>query len=354
MNKNIQKSHYATTPEGFAIDQYVLTNDNGMSMAVITFGGIVTKLTAPDRNGNFEDIVLGYNNPQDYFKPSSEYFGAIIGRVANRIANGQFTIDDAKYQLAINNSPNTLHGGTEGFDRKIWSAQMDESAANPTLVLTYVSTDMEQGFPGNLRVVVKYVLTNDNAFEISYHAETDQKTVVNLTHHSYFNLSGNFNSSILDHELMLQANTMLPINESLIPTGDIISVQGTPFDFTIAKTIGSDINAVNEQLEIAKGYDHSWIFQNGSDFKQVAAVYHPLSGREMTVATNQPAVQLYSGNFLDGTKSSKSGGTYQRHCGFCLETQQYPDAPNHLTFPSILLEPGAIYETRTIYQFSSR
>jgi len=354
MNKHsIQKSHYAFTPEGVAIDQYLLTNDNGMSMVVINFGGIVTKLTAPDRNGNYEDIVLGYTNPQNYFQQTSEYFGALVGRVANRIAEGKFTLDDVNYQIGINNSPNALHGGTDGFDRKIWSAQIDETSAYPTLMLTYISKDKEEGFPGNLKVTVKYALSHDNAFEITYEAVTDQKTVVNLTHHSYFNLSANFNNTILDHELVLQANDMLSINKLLIPTGEIISVKETPFDFTTAKTIGRDINASNEQLEIAKGYDHSWIFHNEQYFKQVATVYHPLTGRIMTVSTNQSAIQLYSGNFLDGTKPSKSGGTYQRHCGFCLETQQYPDAPNHAEFPSIILNPGESYSTKTVYKFSA-
>ncbi len=353
MNKqSIQKSHYAVTPEGDSIDQYLLTNNNGMSVVVITFGGIVTKLTAPDRDGSYEDIVLGYSNPQDYFRPSSEYFGAIIGRVANRIAGGKFTIEDTEYQININNSPNALHGGTDGFDRKIWTAEIDETSPCPTLVLTYQCPDQEEGFPGNLDVKVTYALTNDDALEINYTAQTDQKTVVNLTHHSYFNLSANFSNTILDHELVLHANAMLPINKSLIPTGQIESVQSSPFDFTIAKTIGKDIYLPYEQLEIANGYDHCWIFNKGVGFDKVASVYHPSSGRVMTVATNQPAVQCYTGNFLDGTKPSKTGGQYQKYTGFCLETQQFPDAPNQPHFPSIVLNPGQKYSTKTVYLFS--
>ena len=355
MNKqSIQKSHYAVTPEGDSIDQYLLTNNNGMSVVVITFGGIVTKLTAPDRDGSYEDIVLGYSNPQDYFRPSSEYFGAIIGRVANRIAGGKFTIEDTEYQININNSPNALHGGTDGFDRKIWTAEIDETSPCPTLVLTYQCPDQEEGFPGNLDVKVTYTLTNDDALEITYTAQTDQKTVVNLTHHSYFNLSANFSNTILDHELVLHANAMLPIDKSLIPTGEIESVQSSPFDFTIAKTIGEDIDLPNEQLEIAKGYDHSWIFSDATGFKNLGTVFHPPTGRVMTVSSDQPAVQLYSGNFLDGSKPSKTGGMYQRNCGFCLETQQYPDAPNQPTFPSIILNLNEKFVSKTVYKFSTR
>ncbi len=355
MNKqSIQKSHYAVTPEGVSVDQYLLTNNNGMSLVVINFGGIVTKLTAPDRDGKYEDVVLGYTNPQDYFKTSSEYFGAIIGRVANRIANGKFTIDGTDYQININNSPNTLHGGTQGFDRKIWTAEIDERAAYPTLVLSYQSSDREEGFPGNLEVKVTYALTNDDAFEITYEAKTDQKTVVNLTHHSYFNLSANFSNTILDHELLLHANAMLPINKSFIPTGEIKSVQSSPFDFTIAKTIGKDINLPNEQLEIAKGYDHSWIFSEATGFKNIGTVFHPPTGRVMTVYSDQPGVQLYSGNFLDGSKPSKTGGHYQKHAGFCLETQQYLDAPNQPEFPPIILNPNEKFFSKTVYKFSTR
>jgi len=351
---SIQKLHYAITPEGDHVEQYVLSNRTGMSVSIITFGGIVTNLTAPDRNGKYQDVVLGYANPQDYFKESSEYFGALIGRVANRIAGGKFSLDHVNYQIGVNNGPNALHGGAVGFDRKMWSAQIDETAAYPTLMLTCTSKDKEEGFPGTLKVKVTYALTHDNTFEITYEAETDKKTVVNLTHHSYFNLSANFSNTILDHELSLEANEMLPISKTLIPTGEVQSVQGTPFDFRSAKAIGKDINALNEQLDIAKGYDHCWILHNAKGFKQVGTVFHPSTGRVMTVSTDQPAVQLYSGNFLDGTKPSKTGGMYEKQSGFCLETQQYPDAPNQPAFPSIELSLGALYLTKTAYKFSTK
>ncbi|GLB52741.1 aldose 1-epimerase [Neptunitalea chrysea] len=348
----ITKSDYGTTPEGVKIEKYTLKNANGMQMEVITYGGIITSLTAPDKDGKYEDIVLGYTTPDDYFNGNPYFFGAAIGRYGNRIAKGKFTLDGTNYQLATNDGPNNLHGGVKGFDKRVWTITPVEDAEYPTLKLTYISNDMEEGFPGTLTTTILYTLTNDNALEISYDATTDKKTVVNLTQHSYFNLSGNFNT-ILDHELQLDADRMLPVDATLIPIGKLASVTGTPFDFTTAKEIGKDISEANDQLKKGSGYDHCWVFtDNAQDYRKVGSLYHKASGRYMEVFTDQPAIQFYSGNFLDGTKKSKNGGMYEQRSGLCLETQHYPDSPNQPQFPSTVLNPGEKYHTHTTYKFS--
>lgn len=349
---SVTKSDYATTPEGVKIEKYILENTNGMKMEVITFGGIITSLTAPDKNGKFEDVVLGYTNPNDYFNGNPYFFGAIIGRYGNRIAKGKFSLDGKDYQLTVNDGPNHLHGG-KGFDKVVWTAENVEGAENPTLKLTYKSKDLEEGYPGNLTTVVTYTLTNDNALEIAYEAETDKKTIVNLTQHSYFNLSANFSNTILDHQLELKAGKMLPVDATLIPTGELKAVAGTPFDFTTAKEIGKDIKVADDQLKKGLGYDHCWIFDNQhAGLREVGSLYHKASGRFMQVYTDQPGIQFYSGNFLDGKKASKTGGNYEQRTGLCLETQHYPDAPNRPEFPSVVLNPGEKYQTRTTYKFS--
>ncbi|MFL9844869.1 aldose epimerase family protein [Flavobacterium rhizosphaerae] len=347
---SIEKANYATTEDGISIDKYTLTNANGMKMEVITMGGDIISLTAPDKDGKFEDVVLGYTSPDHYLTDNPTFFGAIIGRYGNRIANGKFSLDGKDYQLTVNDGPNSLHGG-KGFDKNIWTAEPVEGDA-PALKLSYTAKDGEEGYPGDLKVVVTYTLTNDNELKIDYEAETDKKTVVNLTQHSYFNLSGNF-KSILDHVLEIKADKFLPVNATLIPTGELKPVAGTPFDFTSPKEVGKDINADNKQLKIAGGYDHCWIITDSSNnLKEVANLYHKASGRYMQVYTDQPAIQFYSGNFLDGSLDSKGGGKYDKNSGLCLETQHYPDAPNQPAFPSTTLNPGEKYTTTTIYKFS--
>jgi aldose 1-epimerase len=349
---SITKSDYATTKEGVKVEKYTFKNGNGMTLEVITMGGDILKLTAPNKNGKYEDIVLGYTSPDDYLNGNPNYFGAVIGRYGNRIAKGKFTLDGKAYQLPINNGPNSLHGG-RGFFSKVWKAEEVKGTKNPTLRLSYTSKDGEEGYPGTLKATVTYTLTNDNALEIKYEAETDKKTIVNLTQHSYFNLSGNFSNTILDHELELKADRFLPVDATLIPTGELKAVSGTPFDFTKSKPIGKDIEAVNDQLKKGGGYDHCWVFSdNAKTMRQVGGLYHKTSGRYMQIYTDQPAVQFYSGNFLDGTTASKSGGKYQRRTGLCLETQHFPDSPNQPKFPSTVLSPGEKYSTITTYKFS--
>ena len=347
----ITKSDYGTTPDGAKIEKYTLTNEKGMKMEVITLGGIITSLTAPDKDGKYEDIVLGYAKKEDYFNGNPYFFGAAIGRYGNRIAKGKFSLDGKEYQLTVNDGPNSLHGG-KGFDKRVFTAE-EVAGANPTIKLTYTAKDGEEGYPGNLKTIVTYTLTNDNALEIAYEAETDKKTVVNLTQHSYFNLSG-AGKTILDHELQLNADRMLPVDATLIPTGELKPVAGTPFDFTTAKQVGKDINATDDQLKKGGGYDHCWVFtdNNTKDLRHVGSLYHKTSGRYMEMYTTEPAIQFYSGNFIDGTKDSKTGGKYEKRSGLCLETQHYPDAPNQPKFPTTVLSPGEKYTSKTTYKFS--
>jgi len=348
---SIVKSDYATTKEGVKIEKYTLTNANGMKMEVITMGGDIISLTAPDKDGKFEDVVLGYTTPDLYLDGNPYFFGAIIGRYGNRIAKGKFTLDGKPYQLTVNDGPNSLHGG-KGFDKRVWTATPVEGDA-PALKLTYTAKDGEEGYPGKLNVTVTYVLSNDNALEISYEAESDKNTVVNLTQHSYFNLSGNFAESIESQELELKAGKYLPVDATLIPTGELKAVAGTPFDFTKAKAIGKDINVADDQLKKGLGYDHCWIFDDAANtLKSVGSLYHKASGRYMEVLTTEPAIQFYSGNFIDGTKDSKTGGKYQKRSGLCLETQHYPDSPNQPSFPITTLKAGEKYSTKTTYKFS--
>lgn len=349
--ENVHTSDYGVTPKGDSIKKYTLTNKNGMKVEVINFGGIITSLTAPDRNGKYEDVVLGFTKPEGYFDGNPYYFGALIGRYGNRIANAKFTLDGKTYEINKNDGPNSLHGGKEGFHTRFWNIEVVKDVKSPTLKLSYTSADDEEGYPGKLTTTVFYTLTDDNALEISYEAETDKPTVVNLTQHSYFNLSGNFTKTITDHELQINADHFLPVNETLIPTGEQKAVKGTPFDFTVSKPIGKDINADNDQLKKGKGYDHNWIL-NGKGMRSIAKVYHQGTGRLMEVFTDEPGVQFYSGNFLDGKFDTKTGGKNEFRTGFCLETQHFPDSPNQPSFPSTELKPGQKYQSKTIYKFS--
>jgi len=349
---SIEKNEYGTTPAGQKVAVYSLKNQKGMEVNILTYGGIISSIKVPNKAGVFEEVVLGFNNLEPYTK-NNAYFGALIGRFGNRIAKGKFTLDGTEYSLAINNSPNALHGGPEGFHRVIWTVEDAKSDDVATLKLKYLSKDGEEGFPGNLTVFVTYTLKNDNSLEVFYEATTDKKTVLNLTQHSYFNLSGDFTKPILDHEITIDAGKIVPIDADLIPTGKLLDVLNTPFDFRKPKTIGKQIEDTNEQLEKGQGYDHCWVLNHqdkGSRF--AASAYDPKSGRLLEVFTDQPGVQLYTGNFLDGTLLSRNGGTYARRTGFCLETQHYPDSPNQKDFPTTVLNPGEIYKTKTTFKFS--
>ena len=347
----IEKNSYGITQEGQEVDRYTLSNAAGMQVEIITYGGIITSMKVPNAAGGLNDVVLGYDSLSDYEK-GSPYFGALIGRYGNRIADGSFTLDDQTYTLVQNDGKNHLHGGTKGFDKVVWSADSKTEDNKAVLQLHYLSQDMEEGYPGNLHTEVVYTLTNDNMLEVTYKATTDKKTVVNLTQHAYFNLSGA--KDILDHELRLQAPRYLPIDETLIPTGEIASVEGTPFDFTSFKTIGRDIETESLQLERGLGYDHCWVLDNPNKELQTAALLKEASsGIQMEVRTDQPAIQFYSGNFLDGTNPMKqSDSFYNYRSGLCLETQHYPNAPNEASFPSTVLSPGEVYSTKTQFLFS--
>ncbi|WP_299781822.1 aldose epimerase family protein [uncultured Formosa sp.] len=348
----IEKSKFGIMPDSTTIDKFTLKNANGVELNVITYGGRITSLKVPNKDGKFENVIIGFDNLEDYLK-DNPFFGALIGRFGNRIAKGKFTLDGTEYNLAINDGPNHLHGGVDGFDRVVWTAEPFEGEDNSSLKLTYLSKDGEEGYPGNLKVTVIYTLTNDNALDVSYEATTDKATVVNLTQHAYFNLTGDFTKDILDHEVMINADAFLPVDATLIPTGDIKNVEGTPFDFRKPNTIGKDINLENEQLSLGKGYDHCWVLNGEKDtMRKVASAYDKSSGRFMEIYTEEPGIQFYTGNFLDSTLPMPKGGTYGHRTGFCLETQQYPDAPNQKDFPSVVLNPGEMYATKTLFKFS--
>ena len=348
----IEKSEYGATAKGEKVESYKLKNQNGMEVDIITFGGRITDLKVPNKEGVSENVVIGFSSLAQYEK-ENPFFGALIGRYGNRIAKGKFSLDGKEYQLAINNAPNALHGGPQGFFNVVWKADEVKSGETASLKLSYVSKDMEEGYPGTLKVFVTYTLTNDNQLEVLYEATTDKKTVVNLTQHSYFNLSGDFTKTILDHELTLNADKLVPVDADLIPTGKLEDVAGTPFDFRTPKLIGKDINAKNDQLEKGKGYDHCWVLNNPEKGKTIIAkVYHAASGRIMEMTTDEPGIQFYSGNFLDGTLPMPNGGTFAHRTGLCLETEHYPDSPNQKNFPTTVLNPGENYKTKTTFKFS--
>ncbi len=354
----IQMKPFGNDQDGREATLYTLKNENGMTAEITNYGGIVTRLFAPDRNGHFEDIVLGYNTIDEYLE-ATPYFGALIGRVGNRIADGKFSLNGEDYSLVTNNAPGGipchLHGGTRGFDKVLWDAKAYIENNESKLKLKYTSVDGEEGYPGTLEVTVTYTLTNANELKIEYHAVTDKATPVNLTNHSYFNLRGEGNGDILDHIVTLNADNMTPVDAGLIPTGEITPVAGTPFDFTQPTAIGDRVDADDEQIAYGGGYDHNWVLnKRGQGMTLAATVYEPESGRYMEVLTEEPGVQFYVGNFLDGTNVGKKGIAYQKRTGFCLETQHYPDSINQPNFPSIVLEPGEVYETTTIYKFTAR
>jgi aldose 1-epimerase len=333
------------------MDIFTLTNKNGVSTKITNYGGIVMSLNVPDKAGQFGDVVLGFDTVEEYLQPHP-YFGALIGRYGNRIANGKFTLEGKNYTLAQNNGPNSLHGGLKGFDKVIWDAKPLDTRDGPALELTYLSKDGEEGYPGNLLVKVIYTLTHDDALRIDYTATSDGTTVINLTHHSYFNLAGAGNGDILDHDLLLNAAHFTPVNETLIPTGEIRPVAGTPFDFTRPTRIGLRINQDDEQLKFGLGYDHNWVLNNTDGSLALAArASEPSSGRVMEVWTTEPGIQFYSGNFLDGSNIGKGGKVYQHRYGFCLETQHFPDSPNQPNFPSTVLKAGQTYTSTTVYKF---
>ena len=350
----IEKKAFGKTKDGINIDQFLLKNQNGMEINAINYGGIITSWKAKDRNGNYKDIVLGFNNLYEY-EANSPYFGAIIGRYGNRIAKGKFTLNEENYTLALNNDENHLHGGLEGFDKIVWDAKEVINDTSASLVLSYLSKDMEEGYPGNLRIQVIYTLDNNDELSVKYQAVSDKTTIINLTQHSYFNLSADFNKNILDHEIVINADSFLPIDSTLIPTGEIRNVSGTSFDFRKPKKVGEEINTLNKQLMFGNGYDHCWVLNNQDQgLRFVASAYDSETGRLLEIFSDQPGIQFYSGNFLDGTLKSKIGGTYDFRSGFCLETQHYPNSPNEKNFPSVILRPEEKYVTETIFKFSSK
>ena len=351
---SIQESPFGQTPEGIGVKLYTLINCKGLKAQITNFGAILVSLEVPDRNGKIDDITLGYDNLAAYIR-ENPYFGAIVGRYGNRIAKGRFSLDGVTYQLKINDGENHLHGGVKGFDKVLWQAQPLEQNDVVGIKLTYVSKDGEEGYPGNLQCSVTYTLTDNDELKLSYEAQTDKATPVNLTHHSYFNLAGQGSRDILYHQLMLCAENFTPVDSSIIPTGQLQSVKDTPMDFTKPAAIGSRINDDYEQLKFGKGYDHNWLLnKNGQNPALAARVYEPATGRVMEIYTTEPGIQFYSGNFLDGTIVGKQGRTYKQRYGFCLETQHYPDSPNKPEFPSTVLTPGKKYQTQTVHRFFTK
>jgi aldose 1-epimerase len=350
---DVRTESFGKTRDGRPVDLYTFTNSHGLEVQVTNFGGIVVSLRVPDKNGKMEDIVLGFDNLDGYLD-NSPYFGAIVGRYANRIANGSFTLDGVKYSLAKNNGENSLHGGRIGFNKVMWDAKPFKNPKAAGVALTRTSPDGEEGYPGNLKVKITYTLTDENQLILDYEAVTDKATPLNLSHHSYFNLAGEGNGGILGHELMVNADRFTPIDGSLIPTGELRPVKGTPLDFTKPTAIGARINDNYDQLQLGRGYDHTFVINRKDDSLTLAArVREPNSGRVMEVSTTEPAVQLYTSNFLDGSIVGKHGHAYQKRTALCLETQHFPDSPNHPAFPSTILRPGTTFRSQTIYKFST-
>jgi len=349
--KPAEKIAFGKTADGQDVDLYTLTNKNGMQVAITNFGASVVRIKVADRQGQVEDVVLGYDSLDGYVGDKA-YFGAVVGRYGNRIAQGKFILDGSAYTLARNNGENSLHGGIKGFNKAVWKARETAAKDGPSVELTYLSKDGEEGYPGNLSVKVVYTLTERNELKIDYSATTDKKTVLNLTNHSYFNLNPG-GRDILQHVLVIYADKYTPVDSGLIPTGELPSVAGTPFDFRKPTAIGARIEQDDEQLKLGHGYDHNFVLhKKGKAVELAARVVEPATGRVLEVLTSEPGVQFYTGNFLDGKTAGKGGMTYPRRAAFCLETQHYPDSPNQLKFPSAVLNPGERYHTITTYRFS--
>jgi aldose 1-epimerase len=351
---SITRESFGRMADGTAVEAYTLRNAHGIAAKVITYGGIIVSLETPDRAGRLGDVVLGYDSLGPYLR-ESPYFGAIVGRYANRIAGGRFTLDGKTYPLATNNGPNHLHGGLKGFDKVAWSAEPFTRADSVGVVLRYTSPDGEEGYPGTLAATVTYTLTADDALVVDYHAITDAPTPVNLSQHSYFNLAGDAGGDILGHVLTLRAGRYTPVDATLIPTGELADVAGTPFDFTSPHAIGERIGAEHEQLRFGGGYDHNFVLdREGGGLAHAASVFEPASGRTLDIHTTEPGLQFYSGNFLDGSITGKRGRVYTHRSGFCLESQHFPDSPNQAGFPSTILRPGEAYRSRTVWRFGVR
>jgi len=348
----VKREVFGKTPDGAVVEIFTLKNAHGMEVRAMTYGGIITSLRVPDRDGRFDDVVLGYDNLDGYIENNSPYFGAIVGRYGNRIANGQFTLDGNLYRLARNNGPNHLHGGNKGFNQVLWKGEVFRNAEGAGVVFRYTSVDGEEGYPGRLVAEVTYRLNDQDQLIVEYSAKSDKPTPVNLTQHTYFNLTGGVRD-VLDHELKIDANRYTPVDATLIPTGSLAPVAGTPFDFTQPTKIGARIEEEDEQLRNGKGYDHNFVLnRSDSGLVHAARVAEPTSGRVLDVWTTEPGLQFYSGNFLDGTIVGKSGTVYRQRYGFCLETQHFPDSPNRAEFPSTILRPGEEYRSRTVFAFS--
>ena len=355
----VTKADFGKTPDGTAVEIYTLRNSKGAEACIMTYGGIVQKLLMPDKSGKLADIVLGFDTLGGYtdakYVGACPYFGALIGRYGNRIGGAKFTLEGKTFQLATNNGPNSLHGGVKGFDKVVWTAaKADVGSDGPQLVLKYLSKDGEEGFPGNLNVTATYTLTEDNALKLTFDATTDKPTVVNLTHHSYFNLAGQGNGDILGELVSMNANQTTPVDAGLITTGAFADVAGTPFDFRTPTAIGARINDTNTVLQYGPGYDHNWVINKpAGQLGLMARVKDPTSGRVMEVWSDEPGLQFYAGNFLDGTLTGKDGKVYQKRSAFCMEPQHYPDSPNKANWPSVELKPGQTYHNVIEYKFSA-
>jgi aldose 1-epimerase len=342
---------FARTADDKLVDLITLRNRNGIEVKVLTYGGIIMSLKTPDKSGAIDDIVLGFDDLPSY-ETKSPYFGCIIGRYGNRIAKGKFSLEGTTYTLATNNPPNHLHGGNKGWDKVVWAFDTFNNAKGSGVILTHTSKDGDEGYPGTVKAKVTYTLNEQNQLIVDYEATTDKATVINLTQHSYFNLAGTKANDILGHELMLNAGQYTPVDATLIPTGQLTNVEGTPFDFRTSTAIGARIGATDKQIEYGKGYDHNWVLtRTGAGLSEAARVVEPITGRTMTIATTEPGIQFYSGNFLDGKLNGKGGRQYPHRAGFCLETQHYPDSPNHANFPSTTLKPGETYKSQTVFTF---
>jgi aldose 1-epimerase len=351
-SRGVRKKVFGQLPDGQKVYLYTLTNDHGMEVDISNYGGIIVSIKVPDKNGRSSDVLLGFDELKGYLH-NSPYFGALVGRYANRIANGRFSLNGGEYILTQNDGPNSLHGGRQGFDTRVWQAQEGANAEGQQLRLHYVSKDGEEGYPGEVSVDVTYTLTSHNELRLDYSATTDKNTVINLTSHPYFNLAGQGEGDILSHELVLHASRFTPVDQNLIPTGELREVAGTAFDFRQRRAVGAHINDEDPQLKLARGYDHNFVLDNSKGELALAArVVEPSRGRVLEVLTTEPGIQFYSGNFLDGAITGKRK-VYKQRYGLCLEPQHYPDSPNHPSFPSTLLKPEQQYRSTTVFRFST-